>query len=261
MSYFNIAYELSQHKEKPQMTKSMQSLTRRTALTGAAALAAGTAAIAIAKAVEPDPIYAAIEQHRLSEATYGAALSLRDRLEGGLDDEITRKPRVHVGFESEIEIDKQALSSDIRVMTIKSTRGTTKPIYVQTLNDIEKSVPYDADAEAWIADRVAALEADRRELEAKRTAAGLTAAEAASEAAGDKARDDLWALATTAPATLAGIAALYAYAREVGGFSNLFYDEEVGEVAEWHLERAICALAGMAEPKMSDVVAEMLADG
>jgi hypothetical protein len=59
------------------------SFTRRSALTaGAAALATGTtatvAAIAVAKAAVPDPIFAAIEAHRPADEAWCTAMKTHD---------------------------------------------------------------------------------------------------------------------------------------------------------------------------------------
>jgi hypothetical protein len=68
-------------------------------------------------------------------------------------------------------------------------------------------------------------------------------------------RDHMWDLIWTRPTTMSGLAALLAYRRVNEG--PAWFDDEWLMVCDWNIEALVCAFAGLPEPPMSKVVAEL----
>jgi hypothetical protein len=79
--------------------------------------------------------------------------------------------------------------------------------------------------------------------------------EAARDHAGELERDRVWDMIWTAPTTANGLAALLRYCRENESINELVSNDEWEDVLEWTMESAACALAGLPEPPMGEVVA------
>ena len=85
--------------------------------------------------------------------------------------------------------------------------------------------------------------------------------EAARDRAGELERDRIWDLIWTAPTTANGLAALLRYCRESHGINELVCNNEWEDALEWTMESAACALAGLPEPPMGQVVASLWNEG
>ena len=140
----------------------MSQLNRRNALTAVAALPALAIPAAVIAAVgPPDPIFAAIEHHRRANTAFGAALDMKAALEESLPDAevIYCKPRVVVGEERELHTSGKTLKDGTLVWRSKRGKKTGKFYYASDLAGIERNAPKGPEREAWIAERVALLEA------------------------------------------------------------------------------------------------------
>jgi hypothetical protein len=96
----------------------------------------------------------------------------------------------------------------------------------------------------------------RREgIDDSRAEAMYDEANSAAEPFYDAERTLMWDLIWTVPTTASGLAALLRYCREGESINELVKDDEMEDVLEWTMECVACALAGLPEPLMSDVVA------
>ena len=142
--------------------------------------------------------------------------------------------------------------------------GKREPLYAYTLQDIEKSVPsrlQGEDRDAWIAGRQAKLEKDEKRIAEHHARSKLGKLEAILDKAHEIERDRMWDLIWTVPTTGDGLSALLRYCRENESINELVYCDEWEDVLEWTVECAVCDLAGLPKPPMSELVADLWNEG
>jgi hypothetical protein len=198
-----------------------QLINRRNALT----LVAGLPALAVpsiavtATAGTPDPIFARIAAHRAAEKRFASLCVTADeaRTEARATAEGTRAadtPRVVVGEARELHTSVKTLKDGTSVFRHKWGKKTGEFYYASNVADIERSAPKGPEREAWIAKRVALLEADAAEIAKAGKDCGLASVEAEQEAASDYVDKLAWDLVDNPPTTVAGVVSLLAYASE-----------------------------------------------
>jgi hypothetical protein len=162
----------------------------------------GTAAVAVAAVpaaanASPaalDPIFAVIERHRVESRLYDEAIVDQSNLEETLPEEITRSPRVQIGL-----------------------RDRVNPWYLHSRHDIDlylKRAPDFASTPKIRARLHDEFDRDVAEIKAKQDQCGLTAAELRTEHLCNSCQKLAWAIATTVPTSMAGVAAVLRYANE-----------------------------------------------
>jgi hypothetical protein len=203
----------------------------------------------------PDPIFAAIEAHRSAAAAFEEARKLHDSSE-------ERRPeaRITIGEYREREFADRPNDRGGRTIETWPT-GVVKPIFASNRTDLRAHAPKAlveaSEVNAWIDERFAEIEAEQARIDADwfRTDAGKI--ELAYAAAYDTERDRMWDLIWTKPATVGGVAALLRHINGPYGAREIINDDEWQEAIEWTVECAVCALAGLPKPPMTEVVAEL----
>jgi hypothetical protein len=159
-----------------------------------AALTAGSEAIQASPAPSaPDPIFAAIEQHRAETMAYDKAIGDQDKLEESLPDEVRRNPHVQFGMKD------------------------GQPYYFYSHNDIDHHlewVPDFARTPKIRAELHAEFDRDVKEILQKQDECGLHAAELRSEMLCWSCHKLAWNIATTVPTSMAGVMAVLRYVNE-----------------------------------------------
>jgi hypothetical protein len=205
--------------------------TRRRFLAQAAVVAAGGAAIGVALPLPvsagdsqrvPDPIYAAIERHRAEQQAYADALVARDKLYETVPEEAWRGPRVQLG------------------------KKDGEPYYLHSHEQIDRRLEWMPDFGATPEIRARLhneLDRDITEWRAKRDEHGVTPAELRVEQACWSCYELDWAIATTVPTSLAGVAALLRYVNEREDGGEEWPDTDTIGSEGWHyqLRRTIAA--------------------
>jgi hypothetical protein len=215
----------------------MSATTRRNFIAGAAvgvasvavttALAAAPAAVAApivpepitplpARKAKPDPIFALIEKHRRLQAEAMALSDARTELEESLPHDVTRRPRVATTPERDGKATLVERTEEYEVIRHEWTGLTGNCYWCDSLADLPrhaKSIP-EEHRDVWIADREAAFKRDRRALRRRQRKAGLTQIVKRGSAAIDAEYLAGQELISTAPTTLAGVAALARYCIE-----------------------------------------------
>ncbi len=238
--------------------------SRRGFLVQAAGVAAGGAAIGAGLPLpaspaataqrgdaEADPIFAAIEAHRIAQQAYITAVDAVP------SDASAPAARVLVGTGH----DGDAIRSEFDgggFSVAWVPNGKTYPIYAYSDVDIRRNVPkalHGAERETWIAEREEELEAEEKRIAEgyARTEPGKL--EAARDEAFDIERDRIWDLILTRPTSTRGISALLSYCREQGSVNELVGVGSWEDALEWTIESALCAIDGLPTPPMSKVVA------
>jgi hypothetical protein len=192
----------------------MSMLNRRNALTAFAGLPAIAIPAVASAAAGPDPIFARIAEHRAAWKKFSALCTLLGEAQDAADD--TRagdEPRVVVGEQRELHTSFKTLKDGTSVYRSKYGKKTGGFYYARNIAEIERSAPK-ANREAWIAERAAMLEADAAEIARAKEECGLAALEAENHAASNYADEIAWRLIDNPPVTIAGAAALLAYAAE-----------------------------------------------
>jgi hypothetical protein len=198
--------------------------TRRAILAGAAAVpiaALASVAPSSAEALEPaaspisDPVFAAIEKHRRLNARYLAVLDELNELEEALPDEIKRRPRaaLYRGLDGKVTRIEQP---DCTLLRLERGLPTGKMCFANShaqINEAARDIPKEHRA-VWLADRHAALKADKRALREAQKASGLASLQKRFSTAGNAAYKAGEALIGMRPPTIAGTLALVAYAIE-----------------------------------------------
>jgi hypothetical protein len=200
------------------------------ALLGATA-AIPTAALAAMPAV--DPIYAAIERHRAEQKAYADALIARDKLHEIVPKEIRRGPRVQYGMKG------------------------GEPYYLHShkqINDRLEWMPDFASTPQIRARLHDEFDRDMRELRAKQDEHGMTAADERVEQLCLSCHELAWAIATTVPTSMAGVAAVLRYANEFEDLGEEWPDTDTIGSEGWHyqLRRTLAAAldkSGLRSPK------------
>jgi hypothetical protein len=247
---------------------SSSNLSRRAILAGASAvpiIALAPAAdafpsaadIATASLAIEDPILAAIEAHRVANAEYRSASDAFYILD---EKRPHREARILIGEYNDGTGAGKTDEHGNRTWTW-TLNDKKIPIYASTRDDIEKSVPRDLEGsarETWIEERFAELEKEQKRFAKARARTKTGKLEAISDKSYAVERDRMWDLIWTVPTTLDGLSALLRYSRENGAINALVHDDYGwGRVFERTIECAVCALAGLPEPPMSDVVASV----
>jgi hypothetical protein len=191
--------------------------SRRGFLTIAAggAVAAAIPAAAQAAVATADPIYAVIERHRAEQKVYVDAIMARDKLHEIVPEEIRRGPRVQFGMKD------------------------GEPYYLRTHKQIDDRLEWMPDFGATPEIRARLhdeLYRDRMELSAKWAETGMPAAEARVEKLCDSFHDLSWAVATTVPTSLAGIAAVLQYVNEWEDAGEEWPDTDTIGSDGWHYQ-------------------------
>lgn len=203
-----------------------------------------------------DLIFAAIEAHRVANAEYEKACEAPGRMVEKSD-----PVRVCVGQARDTEVTRSITADDGSFTITWKPTGKYEPAYAYDLADIERSVPKNLDGaarQAWIDERFAALTKEEERIARLRARTKLGKLEAIREKAWEHERERMWELIWTVPTTAAGLAALLQYCRENESINELVHRDEWEDVLEWTIECAVCALAGLPKPPMSDLVAAVL---
>jgi hypothetical protein len=170
----------------------MNMIVRGTAAVAVAAVP--SAANASSAALAPiDPIFAVIDRHRARSRAYDEAIGDQSKLEEILPEEITRSPRVQFGMKD------------------------GQPHYLYSHEHIDSQLEWMPDFARTPEIRArlqAELDRDIAEILAKQDECGLTAAELRSETLSYSCQKLAWAIATTVPTSMAGVAAVLRYANE-----------------------------------------------
>jgi hypothetical protein len=236
-------------------------------IVSAAAVASATAIPSIAAGrttvanppLAVDPIFAAIEAHRAARQGYNQACDAHSEAEERGDTEARPNAVIKIGeFESNEMEEKDGGVIEFR------PSGKMVPMYARSRSDIIRdatALDDDAKREDWIEARCKELEAEQDRLDAEWHQSGLDGFEMAMDTAYDVERDRAWELIWTMPTTALGLAALHAHIGECGGsISEMIHHDEWEEVIQWSMHRAVCALAGLPTPAMSNVVVSLAAD-
>jgi hypothetical protein len=242
-------------------------LSRRAILAGASAVPiialapaanafpAGAADIAAASPPIDDPIFAAIEAHREPNARYKEASV---ELSNTVGDRETARILLCWVDDKKCKITRRKGGGEI-VSFVPTAKK--KPIYVSTVHDIKTGVPRSLKGApkrtAWIRKQVRKLRKEERRVAIRHAQTKLGKLELIQEQSYELERTRMWDLIWTKPTTLNGLSALLRYSRENYAIRELVHNDEWEEVLEWTIESAVCALAGLAEPPMSDVVASV----
>jgi hypothetical protein len=194
-------------------------LITATAAVPAMALLGATAAIptaALAAAMPTlDPIYAAIERHRIEQKSYVDALIARDKLHEIVPKEIRRGPRVQFGMKA------------------------GQPYYLYSHQQIDHRLEWmpDFDSTPEIRARLhGELDRDARELWAKQDEHGMTAADDRVEQLCQSCQELAWAIATTVPTSIAGLAAVLRYVNEFEDLGEEWPDTDTIGSEGWHYQ-------------------------
>ena len=179
-------------------------------------LALPTPAFPKADSPPPDPIFALIEKHRRLKADAMALSDARTELEESLPHDVTRRPRVATTPERDGKATLVEETEEYVVIRHKWTGLTGDYYWCDSLEDLPrhaKALPEDH-RDVWIANREAAFKRDRRALRRRQRKVGLTQIVNRSSAAIDAKYLAGQELISTAPTTLAGVAALARYCIE-----------------------------------------------
>jgi hypothetical protein len=170
----------------------MNMIVRGTAAVAVAAVPAAANASSAALA-QIDPIFAVIERHRAESRAYDQAIGDQSKLEETLPEEITRSPRVQFGMKD------------------------GQPYYLHSHHDIDDRLEWMPDFARTPEIRARLYDEfglDVAEILAKQDECGLAAAELRTEQLSYSCQKLAWAIATTVPTSMAGVAAVLRYANE-----------------------------------------------
>jgi hypothetical protein len=234
----------------------MPALSRRSLVATAAALPA-LAGPAVAATAQPDPIFAAIEAHRVSYETWSKALSIADQYPMNKRPE-REKVRMLVGHYNYKEAIETRDAQGNLAIVFKQT-GEKRPIYVSEYDDLQSCAPRlsESEKQAWVDARTLELhkEYERVNREFAQTEYGKL--QAAAEKIGEEEYRLLWELIRTRPTTAAGAAALFAYLREDKYLTERFFQTDRDLMFARTIELTFCALAGLPQPPRTEEVAEI----
>jgi hypothetical protein len=199
--------------------------TRRRLLTVAAGGAVAAAmSPAVLSAAPADPIYAAIDRHRAESLAYDKAIGDQGELEETLSEEVKRSPRVQFGLKDRVN-----------------------PYYLHSHHDIDAHLECMPDfsrtpeIRARLHDE---FDRDVAEILAKQDQCGLGAAELRTEHLCHSCQKLAWAIATTVPTSMAGVAAALRYANELEDGGMEWPDTDTVGPDGWHYQlRATMAAA------------------
>jgi len=171
-----------------------------------------------------DPIYAAIELHRAEQKAYADALIARDKLHEIVPKEIRRGPRVQLG------------------------RKDGQPYYLHSHEQIDRRLEWMPDFASTPEIRTRLhdeFDRDMRELWAKQDEHGMTAADDLVEQLCHSCDKLAWAIATTEPTSMAGVAAVLRYVNEFEGDGEEWPD--TGEIGyeSWHYQLRLTLAAAL----------------
>lgn len=208
-----------------------------------------------------DPIFAAIDAHREANEQFSRAVDAFGAAETAESHEkrFPAQPRIQIGQKPKFNVVKTDLEDGGFALT-STPSGKTSALYATSDEDIEQNVPAELDAierEKWIVARKEELAKERQRCSAKWARSRLGRLDSARDKASALERERMWDLIWTIPTTAKGLAALLAYCREQESINELVGEEEWEDVLEWTIECSVCALAGLPEPPMSDLVASV----
>jgi hypothetical protein len=205
----------------------------------------------------PDPIFAAITAHRSAHEELNKAITAADVKPSRR----TERPSVRILVGSKDGTKSSWTETEGGGFTLIVTpTGQKEPVYASCPAQIRENVPKDIQSDArkaWIADREAELEAAERRIAKRWARTKIGKLEAALDEAYTVERDRMWDLIWAMPTTLGGLAALFQYCREQETINEMVAWDEWEDALEWTMECAVCALAGLPEPPMSEVVADV----
>jgi hypothetical protein len=224
----------------------MSALSRRSIVASAAALPAlAVPAVALA-AAEPDPIYAAIEAHRVAYAAWEKAL----RRCNDLAPDHAPNARIHVRNYYATETSHEE-DGETFIWKVRRT-GKLKPIYVSYDEDIEKNAPKKlkgVELDAWIEEKRAELAAEQKRLDEEFAKTPDGKLVTVRNALGEKEAELQDELFGTTPTTTHGLLAVLSYIRSDEYLSECIWtDADDALRLASMLERAVCHFAGLPEP-------------
>jgi hypothetical protein len=178
-----------------------------------------------------DPIFAAIEAHRLANAEYIKANEPCADMVG------KHCPvRVRVGYADSGEFSKSKPDERGGFILTYTPTGKMEPVYAYSHADIEKSVPSNLrgeDRNAWIVKHIAEFEKVEKCIAKQHARTKLGKLQAVADRAYDRERDRMRDLVWTKPTTIDGLAALLRYCRENESINELVCCDELEDVLEW----------------------------
>jgi hypothetical protein len=204
----------------------------------------------------PDPIFAAVTAHRSAQEELNKAVTAADVPPSRRT--VRPSARILVGSKDGTRSSWTDTEGGGFTVVVTPT-GQKKPVYASCPAQIWENVPkeFQGDArKAWIADREAELEAAEQRIAKRWARTKIGKLEAALDEANTAERDRMWDLIWTMPTSLGGLAALFQYCRDQETINEMVAWDEWEDVLEWTMECAVCALAGLPKPPMSEVVAD-----
>jgi hypothetical protein len=135
----------------------MSALSRRSIVASAAALPALAVPAVVSAAVEPDPIFAAIEVHRKALAAWSATLKASDGVNGPGAARIYLRDMAVMDYSME--------DGDDGGFTVRwQPTGKVEPIYAYSASDIQRDIPRHLKgdgAAAWVEQKMDELRAEQ----------------------------------------------------------------------------------------------------
>jgi hypothetical protein len=217
----------------------MSALSRRSLVASTAALPALAVPAAVSAAIEPDPIYAAIEAHRIAYIAWGKAL----KHQSGIPVDKDHPPQAQIHLYDRPKID---------VAVTRREMGEIVSICASYPEEIEEHAPPNlngAELDAWRVQKVNELHAEQTRLneEFAQTPEGKlwTVANARS----DEHSEAEQKLFDTTATTIHGLLALLAYIRTDDFLSQCLHDDGDTPLNLTALiERSLCKIAGLPAP-------------
>jgi hypothetical protein len=219
------------------------SMSRRSLVASAAALPALAVPAVVSAAIEPDPIFAAIEVHRKALAAWSETLKASDGVDG--------PPAARIYLRDMAVMDYSIEDRDDGGFTVRwQPTGKVEPIYAQSEAEIKRGAPPNLSKEkrdAWVAQKINELRSEQQRLndEFDKTSESnlLTTC---NSAAGEE-DEAQYALFDTTATTLQGLLALIAYIRSSDYLSEQLDANGGGRLAAL-FERSLCKMTNQLEP-------------
>jgi hypothetical protein len=235
----------------------MSKLSRRSLVATAAALPA-LAVPAIAATGQPDPIFAAIEAHRVSYETWSKALTIADQYPTNRRSK-RDNARLLVGhYDHQKATDTRDAQGNL-VITMRPT-GERRPIYVHDYAELPTYAPRglsESEKQDWVDARTLELDKEHERVNREFAQTEYGKLQAAAERLGSEEYRMQWELIRTRPTTAAGAAALFAYVRENKYLTEQFFETDKDLMLARTIELTFCALAALPEPPRAEEVAEI----
>jgi hypothetical protein len=133
------------------------SMPRRSIVASAAALPALAVPAVVSAAIEPDPIFAAIEVHRKALAAWSETLKASDGVDG--------PPAARIYLRDMAVMDYSMEDGDDGGFTVRwQPTGKVEPIYAYSASDIQRDIPRHLKgdgAAAWVEQKMDELRAEQ----------------------------------------------------------------------------------------------------